>query len=233
MCARFMQELQRQAVRDLYRIVAEDDPPPLLPRYNGAPTQDFAVCRNAATAAGGAARKPRREIARLRWGMGRAPGRGSPLINARAESVHRREAFADAFRARRCLVPANGWFEWIRAGRQRLPYFMAPEDGGVLSFAGVWESAPGAPSESFAVLTTAALPELRRIHDRQPAIVPPAAFAEWLDPATPETRLLEIAREPPTGPYEVRPVSVRVNSVANDDADILKPRPELFAPPVG
>lgn len=226
MCARFTQELARQAVRDLYRIIAEDDPPPLLPRYNGAPTQDFAVCRNAA--AGGA---PRRELARLGWGIGRGTRRsGPPHINARAESVHRREAFADAFRTRRCLVPANGWFEWIRAGKQRLPYFLAPEDGGLLSFAGIWEPSPHPPSESFAILTTAALPELRRIHDRQPAIVPPDAFDDWLDPETPEARLLELAREPPAGPYEIRPVSVRVNSVANDDPDILNPRPELFAP---
>ena len=226
MCARFTQELARQAVRDLYRIIAEDDPPPLLPRYNGAPTQDFAVCRNAA---GGGT--PRREIARLCWGMGRGARRsGPPHINARAESVHRREAFADAFRTRRCLIPANGWFEWIRAGKQRLPYFLAPEDGGLLSFAGIWEPAAGAPSESFAILTTAALPEIRRIHDRQPAIVPPAAFDDWLDPATPEARLLELAREPPAGPYEIRPVSVRANSVENDDPDILNPRPELFAP---
>lgn len=227
MCARFTQELARQAVRDLYRIIAEDDPPPLLPRYNGAPTQDFAVCRNAAGGGG----TPRREIARLGWGIGRGARRsGPPHINARAESVHRREAFADAFRARRCLVPANGWFEWIRAGKQRLPYFLAPEDGGLLSFAGIWEPSPDPPSESFAILTTAALPELRRIHDRQPAIVPPAAFDDWLDPATPEARLLELAREPPAGPYEIRPVSLRANSVANDDPDILNPRPELFAP---
>ena len=63
--------------------------------------------------------------------------------------------------------------------------------------------------------------------------MPPAAFDDWLDPATPEARLLELAQQPPAGPYEVRPVSVRVNSVANDDPDILKPRPELFAPPAG
>lgn len=240
MCARFTQELERQAVRDLYRIVRENDPPPLLPRYNGAPTQDFAVCRVRTDRAGG---KPQREIARLRWGIGRgSPGRGPPHINARAESVHRRDAFADAFRSRRCLVPANGWFEWIRAGRQRLPYFLTPADaadGGLLSFAGIWQTAesaaPGAPapSESFAILTTAALPELQRIHDRQPAIVPPSAFDDWLDPATPEARLLELAREPPPGPYEIRPVSVRANSVANDDPDILEPRRELFAPPSG
>lgn len=237
MCARFTQELARQAVRDLYRIVREDDPPPLLPRYNGAPTRDFAVCR---VRAGRAAGNPRREIARLRWGIGRGfSGRGSPHINARAETVHRRNAFAEAFRRRRCLVPANGWFEWIRAGRRRLPYFLAAADGGLLSFAGIWQTAENAgpetaaPPESFAILTTAALPALRRIHDRQPAIVPPAAFDDWLDPSTPEARLLELAREPPPGPYEIRPVSVRANSVANDDPDILKPRPELFAPPSG
>lgn len=221
MCGRFTQLLTPREVHDLYGVT---EPPPSLarePRYNGAPTQDFAVCR---VDAGGD-----RSIAELRWGL--VPpwwtdaGMGPPLINARAETILEKRVFADAFRERRCLVPANGWFEWRGPSRARQPFHLAPATGAPVSFAAIrerWESQREV-IESFAILTTPAAASIADIHPRQPAIVAREWFAEWLDPSTAAHRLLERLRVPCPGPYERRAVSARVNSVLNDDPDILRP----------
>lgn len=220
MCGRFTQKLTPQEVYDLYGVM---DAPPLSarqPRYNGAPTQDFAVCR--VDAAG------RRTVAEFRWGLvpswAKDAGTGPPLINARAETVNERRAFADAFRERRCLVPANGWFEWQGQGPARQPYFLALADGSPISFAGVWErrATEREVIESFAILTTPAAAALADIHHRQPAIVGPDRVAQWLDPGADRRELRETVAAPFPGPFERRPVSTRVNSVVNDDADILR-----------
>ncbi len=135
MCGRFTQQLTPQHVSDVYRVT---EPPPSLtrePRYNGAPTQDFAVCRVDADGS--------RRIAELRWGLvpswAKDARMSPPLINARAETVHEKRAFAEGFRDRRCLVPANGWFEWQGSGRARQPFHLALAGGSPLSFAAVWE----------------------------------------------------------------------------------------------
>lgn len=221
MCGRFIQKFSPQEVCDLYDVT---EPPPSLapePRYNGAPTQNFAVCR---VDAGG-----RRSIAELRWGLvpswWKDPGMGPPLINARAETIHVKRAFAEAFRERRCLVPANGWFEWQEPGPARQPFHLAFADGSPLSFAAVWERWETAQEviESFAILTTPAAPALADIHHRQPAIVEPKWFSAWLDPSSQAHELLDQLSTPNPGPYERRAVSARVNSVLNDDPDILRP----------
>lgn len=228
MCGRFTQRFDAEEVREMYGIPESDDAPALAPRFNGAPTQVFAACR--------AEDSGERRIVLLRWGLVPPGARnlriGSRLINARAESISARAPFADAFRARRCLVPANGWFEWVRRGRRRFPYFLTLGGGAPLSFAAIWERWAGGrgPVETFTILTTEAAPGPRAVHHRQPAIIAPDRFAEWLAPATPQERLLALAREAPVGPYEIRPVSVRVNRVANDDPGIFAPRPELFPP---
>ena len=221
MCGRFTQKLSPRGVYDLYGVI---EPPPSSarePRYNGAPTQDFAVCR---VDDGG-----RRHIAELRWGLvpswSKDAGAGPPLINARAETIRGKRVFADAFRERRCLVPANGWFEWQGPGRARQPYYLALADGSPLSLAAVWErwEAREQVIESFAILTTPAAAALADIHPRQPAIVDPKWFAEWLDPASQAHQLLARLSTPNPGPYERRPVSARVNSVVSDDPDLLRP----------
>ena len=147
------------------------------------------------------------------------------MINARAETVHDTPSFSTAFRARRCLVPANGWFEWQRTGHATQPYFLARVDGSPLSFAALWECWNRGQESlaSFTILTTAASPGLADIHPRQPVIVDPDRWADWLDPSSPMPRLVELLRKPQAGPYERRAISTRVNRVGNDDADILTP----------
>ena len=221
MCGRFTQQFTWGQLHHLYSL---SRPAPLLnfhPRYNGAPTQDFAVCRLDQTG--------RRTIVRLRWGLVPSWAKdikiGSRLINARSESVHFKPSFSAAFRSRRCLVPANGWFEWKRAGPSRQPWFVALARGSPLSLAALWEcwDKSGEPVESFTIITTAASPALADIHERQPAVIPPGRFTQWLDPASPLPQLLDLVREPCAGPFEPRAVSTRVNRVANDDPGILVP----------
>ena len=221
MCGRFTQQLSWHQIRDLYGLAGLAPPWSLQVRYNGAPTQDFVACRLDEVG--------NRAIAKLRWGLvpswARDRKMGARLINARAETVHQRPSYGAAFRSRRCLVPANGWFEWQRTGYGKQPYFLAHAEGSPLSFAALWErwDKGGESLETFTIITTAASPELRDIHHRQPAIIDPAQFADWLDPGSPSTQLLDLVRKPYTGPFERRAVSLRVNRVRNDDPKILVP----------
>ncbi len=221
MCGRFTQQLTWRQIHELYQIPNLAPSLNLQTRYNGAPAQDFSACQ--------LAKDGNRAIATLRWGLvpswARDVRMGTRLINARAETVHTKPSFGDAFRSRRCLVPANGWFEWQRTGLGKQPYFLTLEDGSPLSFAALWErwDKGGTSLETFSVITTSAAPALTDIHHRQPAIIIPDRFDEWLDPTSPLQRLLDLVREPYHGPYERRAVSTRVNRVHNDDPDILTP----------
>ena len=219
MCSRFTQKLTWRQIHDFYSLTGSALPLNLQPHYNGAPAQDFTVCRFDENG--------NRAIAQLRWGLVPAWAKDSGMstrhINARAETVHTKPSFSDAFRSRRCLVPANGWFEWQRTGHGKQPYFLALADGSPLSFAALWErwNKDGESLESFAIITTAASSALADIHHRQPAIIDSDRFDDWLDPTSSVPWLLELVREPRAGPYERRLVSTRVNSVQNDDPDIL------------
>jgi len=219
-CGRFTQKLTWREVRDLSRLLIDAPPDNMRPRWNGAPTQDFAVCRLAPDGT--------RHISRLRWGLIPSWAKdlkiGARLINARAETVHEKPAFRSAFKSRRCLIPADGWFEWQRSGAGKKPHFLSLADGSPLSFAGLWErwTKGGGPVESFTILTTRAAPALAAVHPRQPAIIDPQRFDDWLDPATPAEALLQLAQPPHPGPYAVRPVSDKVNNVRNDGPEVLE-----------
>ena len=143
------------------------------------------------------------------------------LINARGESVNDKPAFRNAMRRRRCLVPADGFYEWKDEGGRKRPYCVRPKDGGPIAFAGLWETwmgPNGEEMETAAIVTTHANRELASLHDRMPVIVPPEAFDLWLDcrnvDAATATALLAPAREGLLEAYEVSPA---VNRVANDE----------------
>ena len=220
MCGRFTQKLTWSEVHRLYRLLLDAPPDNIRPRWNGAPTQDFAICR--------LGRDRARHIARLRWGLIPSWAKdlriGVRLINARAETAHEKPAFRSAFKSRRCLVPADGWFEWQRRGDGKAPHFLALADGQPLSFAGLWErwTQDDEPVESFTILTAEAAPALATIHPRQPAIIDPEHFDDWLSPHTPTDALLDLAQSPHPGPYAVRPVSDMVNNARNDSPDVLE-----------
>ncbi len=222
MCGRLSQNLTWQQIYTLYTLPVSTPRLDPQPRFNGAPTQEFLLCR---LDEGGT-----RSMAALRWGLvpfwAKDVKIGARLINARAETVKDKPAFRSAFRARRCLIPANGWFEWKRSGKSKQPYFLALESGSPLSFAALWEQwgRDGQHLETFTIVTTEASSTISDIHHRQPAVVDPDDFSDWLDPGTPLETLQEIIGPSHEGPYEIRPVSDRVNRVANDTPDILAPQ---------
>ena len=177
----------------------------------------------------------RRELGRLRWGL--VPGRwaekrsGRPLINARAESLARQPAFAESFRERRCLLPADGFFEWRNDDTGKTPVWITRADGELFAFAGVWAALPAKASgdagemlHSCAIVTCAPNELIRPIHDRMPVILDPELEAAWLDPERPEDELLELLRPLAAELLITREVSDAVNDVREDGPQVIEPR---------
>ena len=223
MCGRFTQVVNVGGIAAMYGAAVAVPDVEFTARWNGAPTQAFLVCRlDVATG--------RWVLSLQRWGLvpswARAVGdprfRGD-LINARSETVAGKPAFRAAFRRRRCLVPANGWFEWQRSGG-KVPYWISLSGGRPFSFAGLWEVWGEGESrmESFTILTCPAGAALEGVHSRQPAIVVPEVYADWLSPDTPAARLLGLVQVPHAGPFELRRVSPLANSPRNDAPEILR-----------
>lgn len=210
----------------LAREFGISDIPPLSPRYNIAPSQPVMAVRASATETG-------REIALLRWGLipswSKDPAIGNRLINARAETVHEKPSFRNAFRRRRCLIPANGFYEWQRRERGKQPYYIRLRDERLFAFAGLWDRWEGPDEgaiETCAILTTAANAVLSPIHDRMPVILPSTAYAGWLDPALRDGESLAPLLVPfPPEEMLAFPVSPRVNVPAVDDEKCMAPLP--------
>ena len=165
---------------------------------------------------------------------------GSRLINARAETVHEKPSFRRAFARRRCLLPADGYYEWQvlenagpRGGKRKQPYFIHRTDGGALAFAGLYElwrddSLPDDHERAWlwtaAIITTQATDDVGQIHDRMPMVITPEHWADWLDPGNTESGQLQAAMQPAmAGGLTSRPVSMAVNSVRNNGPDLIKP----------
>ena len=197
-----------------------EEPPGLEPRYNIAPTQEIVAIRREESGV--------RRAGLLRWGLvphfAEDPGVGNRLINARAETVARKPAFREPFRERRCLVPADGFYEWRRVGGARDPYLMKKRDGHTFAFAGVWDrwAGDGGRVESCAILTTAANDLVAPIHDRMPVMLDRSSYALWLDPDARDEDLQGLLRPSPAEGMVVYPVSPVVNNVAVDAPDCEK-----------
>jgi putative SOS response-associated peptidase YedK len=210
---------------ELARRFGLDAPVDAKPRYNIAPGQDVLAVR---------VRGGLRHADALRWGL--VPGfaadasQAASRINARIETAALRPAFRDAVRARRCLVPADGFYEWADRGGFRQPYYVRAADAEPFAFAGVWERwrAPGGSLlESCAILTMDAAPGLRDLHARMPVSVAPELFAAWLDPVQREAAplLAEIQARVPRS-FHIHPVSPRVNGTRFDGPACIAPVPE-------
>ena len=219
MCGRYSLTTPVEGIRRLFDFA---ELPNLPARYNIAPTQEALVVRRGGDG--------RREIALLRWGLvpswAKDPSTGSRLINARAKTVPDKPAFRAAFRSRRCLVVADGFYEWRKLGDGKQPYRVTLADGGPFAFAGLWErwapAAAGEAIESFAIVTTDANARLRPIHERMPVILDPADHETWLDggPAA-----LALLRPFPGDALAVYAVDRRVNNPRHDDPACLAPLP--------
>jgi putative SOS response-associated peptidase YedK len=223
MCGRYTQLRSWSELVQLYRITETGPPPNLPPRYNVAPTQVMPVVRTARDGGG-------RELALLRWGLvpswAKSIDVGARMINARAETVADKPAFRNAFRRRRCLVVADGFYEWQgRASGPKQPYFITVAGDRPFAFAGLWEvwaPAEGERVETFTIVTTEANAACAPIHNRMPVILDEPAFDLWLDTGRP----VDAARpllQPYTGDLTIVPVGRRVNDVRNDDPACIQP----------
>jgi putative SOS response-associated peptidase YedK len=224
MCARYVITSPADAIRALFGYAGE---PVFPPRYNVAPTQPIPIVR---------VEQGKRVFALARWGFlpswVKDPRTFSLLVNARGESVNDKPAFRNAMRRRRCLVPADGFYEWSDT-RPRRPFFVRPKGGRPIAFAGLWETWSGPNGEEVdtaAIVTTRSNSSLAAIHDRMPVIVPPEAFDLWLDcravDATTAAALFVPASDALLESYEV---STTVNRATNDSPDLLAPAPVAVA----
>jgi putative SOS response-associated peptidase YedK len=202
-----------------------------VPRYNIAPTDPVLAVRPN--------EHGQRELGRLRWGL--FPGRwaerrsGPPLINARAETLGRQPAFAESFRERRCLIPADGFYEWRDAESGKTPVWISLADGELFAFAGIWAALPSrdgsADLHSCAIVTCEPNELIRPIHDRMPVVLTPDAEARWLEPDAREEEVASLLVPAPEDLLVVREVVDAVNDVREDGPHLLEPRevqPQLF-----
>jgi putative SOS response-associated peptidase YedK len=228
MCGRFSLRA-RLAVLLEHFAIDEQFPPSFSPRYNIAPSQPIFVVREKPDAS-----SPAREAVMLRWGLipswATDPAIGNRMINARSETIAEKPAFRAAFQRRRCLVAADGFYEWKTEGRAKQPYFLHFPDDRPFAFAGLWDRWEGPDNsdiETCTILTTDANEQLRPIHDRMPVIVQPCDYARWLEAKEQDSKtLLPMLSPYPRNDLEVYPVSRQVNSPRHDAPDCLSRLPE-------
>ncbi|MGE0735403.1 MAG: SOS response-associated peptidase [Alphaproteobacteria bacterium] len=234
MCGRYSITTPEEALRALFEYGGP--PRNLRARYNAAPSQELPIVR----------RKPRGErvLDVARWGLIPSWAGESAvarnLINARADTVAAKPSFRTAFRERRCLVPADGFYEWQGEGAGKQPYRIELPGRAPFAFAGLWESwtptadtalaGAGHALESFAIVTTDASPTIAAIHHRMPVILPEPAWQTWLDPDSSASTLQNLLVAY-VGPIEAYKVSRRVNNVRNDDETCLAPLDEATPAP--
>jgi putative SOS response-associated peptidase YedK len=220
MCGRFTLKTPAQEVVRLLGLLL---PPALEPRYNIAPTQRIAAVR--------ALPGEGRQLAMLAWGLVPAwaddPAIATRLLNARAETVASKPAFREAFFKRRCLIPADGFYEWQRQGKAKIPFHIRLKDGGLFAMAGLWDRWRHGELEieSCTIITTQANALVEPLHNRMPVILPAEAYAPWLDPAQENREVLERWLKPyPADALVATAVSSRVNAAGFEGAECLEPR---------
>ena|SRR5579872_5534904 len=223
MCNRFAfvsSEQEFLELRDTLGLV-DLDKTILTPRYNIPPTTQIAVARAMVSGAN--------ELTRMRWGLipsWQKPGEKFPfLTNARSETAATKPSFRSAFKKRRCIIPASGFFEWKTVGKEKYPYFIRLK-AGLMPFAGLWErwESPDGPVESAAILTTSSNLLVGALHDRMPCILMKGQFARWLDPSEQNADgLMPLLQPFPHERMECWPVSQKVNSVkSGNDAELIE-----------
>ena len=214
-------------IEEYFGTVSGDDE--WTPRYNLAPTQPVPIIRQNPKA-------PVRELSLVRWGLipswAKGPSIAAGMINARSETARTKPAFCDALKFRRCLIAADGFYEWQRTGKTKQPFCFEVNDGQLFAFAGIWDrwkDPSGGWIKTCSILTTTSNAVTSSVHDRMPVILDPGSYDLWLDAGM---KNVDAASEL-LKPYDARlmrcyPVSSRINQVANDDQECS--RPVEFAP---
>ena len=241
MCGRYAASRRPEDLVVEFEAVAAEGQPPLPADYNVAPTKDVYVVRHKKErdAEGALTGGGHRELRAVRWGLvpswAKDVSVGNRMLNARVESLTEKPAFRTAAATRRCLVPADGWYEWApkqdAPGKQ--PYYVTPEDGSGLAFAGLWEVWGRGEDRLYTctVVTAPAVGALAEVHPRMPLVLPRERWADWLDPARED--VTEVAQ--PTPPelverLEIRPVGAAVGNVANNGAQLTARQESVSAP---
>jgi putative SOS response-associated peptidase YedK len=234
MCGRYRLSRRKQLLEE--HFTADPWEGEWEPRYNIAPTQPVPVIRQDP-------KEPIRRLSLVRWGLvpswAKDASGAARMINARAETATTKPAFRDALRLRRCLVPADGFYEWQRTGSGKQPFCFEVNDGELFAFAGIWESwrdGSGKTLETCSILTTTPNDVTAPIHDRMPVIVSPEACDLWLDPGMRDDRLVsDMLRPYDACQMRCYPVSKRINHAANDDeectvrVELTDPQERLFS----
>jgi len=222
MCGRYRLSRRKQIVEEYFDTVSNE--PDWTPRYNITPTQPVPVVRQHPN-------EPRRDLSLMRWGLisswAKDASGAARMINARSETAHTLPAFREAMKLRRCLVEADGFYEWQRRGSAKQPFCFEVGDGGLFAFAGLWErwrDPSGQWVKSCAILTTTPNAVTSAIHDRMPVILDRESYDLWLDPGMQNVAAISHLLKP----FDARlmrcyPVSSRVNHVGNDDEDCSRP----------
>jgi putative SOS response-associated peptidase YedK len=222
MCGRYRLSRGNQLVEEYFDTPSDE--PEWTPRYNIAPTQPVPVIRQNP-------KEPRRELSLMRWGLipswAKDPSIAAQMINARSETAATKPAFRDPLTSRRCLIPADGFYEWVRSGKAKQPYCFEVNDGELFAFAGLWDrwkDPSGQWIKSCSILTTTPNAVTSSVHDRMPVILDRGDYDFWLDPGM--TNVEDVSDL--LTPYDAQlmrsyPVSSRVNHVVNDDAECSTP----------
>lgn len=222
MCGRFAFYSPSEATAALFDA---SSPTEVIPRYNIAPTQFIAAVRNDEQDAP--------ELAMLRWGLvpfwAKDPSIGNRMINARAETVAEKPSFRNAYKNRRCLILADGFYEWRKEGDGKTPYFISLTDGSPFAFAGLWENWNSKESDeslqTTAIITTAASDFMAQLHQRMPVVLRPGQAGRWLDGD--KDLLSEVIDNSPA--FRAWPVDRKVNNARNEDAALIDPAGETIS----
>lgn len=220
MCGRFALKVPPRTIQEHFHL---PETPDLLPRYNIAPSQPVAVVRHLPG-------KSYHQLDMLRWGLiphwAKDVKISYKMINARAETLVQKPSFRAAFKKRRCLIAADGFYEWQHNGNTKQPFYVQLKKRDVLSFAGLWESwrsPDGKNIESCTIITTTPNERIKKIHDRMPVILPPEQYESWLHESASEESLMRLLVSYPADEMEAYPVGTQVNSPKNDTPDCIKP----------
>lgn len=217
MCGRYSLDLDAELAQRIFQAPGDW---PDHKRYNIAPSQSAPVVVHD---------RAGRVCRAMRWGLiphwAKDPAIGGRLINARSETAASKPAFRDAWRHRRCLVPATGFYEWAKRGRAKQPMSIHRPGSEPLALAGLWArwDGPHDPLETFTILTRCAIPTIAAIHDRMPVLLGESTWDAWLDPDPADPAALARIVDQPPGQLVADPVSTRVNSPANDDPGLIEP----------
>jgi putative SOS response-associated peptidase YedK len=233
MCGRFVSARKRLELLEQFAAERDSVGEDRNPDYNVAPTKRiYTVLKHK--------EEDERELKLLRWGLvptwAKDTKVGAKMINARAETVAVKPAFRSAFKRRRCLIPADGYYEWQTVDKVKQPYYIYRTDGGILAFAGIYElwrdeSLPADHENAWywsaSIITTDATDDIGRIHDRTPMVITPESWTDWLDPTNNDKELLLATMLPATssgaGGLTSYPVSMAVNSVRNNGPALVEP----------